>query len=213
MRSHQSGLLDWLFHHPVIDVEYILIHSVSSEPINGQGVANEVSCVALSWNQVGESPNLAWWAPGSTAPTAFTLPPDMLGITLMEVTDSGLIIVALLTQSYQFRPFIARHGDGPRVLEHRVIGLPLFENAGLTNISESGHMLYDGGGGIYGPRWILTPAGPGDVDGDGLVGITDVLLIIAAWGELGDTDPCGPDLNLDGEVGADDLLQVLANWS
>ncbi len=48
-----------------------------------------------------------------------------------------------------------------------------------------------------------------DLDGDGLVGITDFLDLLAQWG----TDPAGPpDLDGDGVVGITDFLDLLANW-
>ncbi|MEE8129117.1 MAG: right-handed parallel beta-helix repeat-containing protein [Vicinamibacterales bacterium] len=48
-----------------------------------------------------------------------------------------------------------------------------------------------------------------DLDGSGLVGTTDLLALLAAWG----SDPGGPpDFNGDGNVGAADLLQLLGNW-
>jgi len=51
---------------------------------------------------------------------------------------------------------------------------------------------------------------PGDLNGDGIVGVDDLLIVIANWG------PCGPDcpadINGDGIVGVDDLLIVIANW-
>ncbi len=55
--------------------------------------------------------------------------------------------------------------------------------------------------------------GPGacaaDLDGDGTVGILDLLGLLAAWG----TDPGGPpDLDGDGLVGIIDLLILLAAW-
>jgi hypothetical protein len=54
----------------------------------------------------------------------------------------------------------------------------------------------------------------GDLDGDGVVGITDLLLLLAAWGPC--PDPCPPsclgDLNADCAVGITDLLILLANW-
>ncbi len=47
-----------------------------------------------------------------------------------------------------------------------------------------------------------------DADGDGEVGFSDVLLILATWGEQG-----GPaDVDGDGEVGFGDVLRVLAEW-
>jgi hypothetical protein len=48
----------------------------------------------------------------------------------------------------------------------------------------------------------------GDLDGDGLVGFGDVLLVLAAWGETdSEADATG-----DGIVDHDDLIQLLASW-
>ena len=49
---------------------------------------------------------------------------------------------------------------------------------------------------------------PGDVDGDGAVGINDFLALLGAWGSIG-----GPaDLDNDGVVGIQDFLLLLGNW-
>jgi len=50
----------------------------------------------------------------------------------------------------------------------------------------------------------------GDVDGDGTVGISDLLAILVAWGPC---DGCPEDLDGDGRVGFTDLVVVLAHWS
>ena len=48
-----------------------------------------------------------------------------------------------------------------------------------------------------------------DLDGDNIVGITDLIALLAAWG----TDPGGPpDFDGDGNVGITDLIELLANW-
>jgi hypothetical protein len=48
----------------------------------------------------------------------------------------------------------------------------------------------------------------GDLDGDGLIGFGDVLLVLSAWGETeSEADATG-----DGVVDHDDLIQVLAAW-
>lgn len=55
-----------------------------------------------------------------------------------------------------------------------------------------------------------TPAAPGDVDGDGIVGVSDVLLVLASWGAC---DGCPADLDGSGAVNVTDLLLVLDNWN
>ena len=49
----------------------------------------------------------------------------------------------------------------------------------------------------------------GDIDGDGVVGIADLLTIIDHWGECSN---CISDLDHDGEVGVNDLLQLVSLW-
>ena len=53
---------------------------------------------------------------------------------------------------------------------------------------------------------------PGDLDGDGLIGITDFLAMLAAWGPCGDCDACIADLDDDCQVGITDLLILLGAW-
>ena len=61
-----------------------------------------------------------------------------------------------------------------------------------------------------------TPVGfPSDLDGDGLVGITDFLALLAAWGPCSDCGmpgACPADLDGDCWVGILDLLILLENW-
>jgi hypothetical protein len=50
---------------------------------------------------------------------------------------------------------------------------------------------------------------PWDIDADGVIGFSDLLVVLATWG----TDPGGPpDFDGDGIVGFDDLLVLLAEW-
>ena len=54
---------------------------------------------------------------------------------------------------------------------------------------------------------------PGDLDGDGAVGILDLLILLADWGPCPDPPgDCPADLDSDGAVGILDLLALLANW-
>ncbi|MHC4320257.1 MAG: WD40/YVTN/BNR-like repeat-containing protein, partial [Planctomycetota bacterium] len=50
---------------------------------------------------------------------------------------------------------------------------------------------------------------PADVDGDGAVGVTDFLQLLAAWGPCPE---CPEDIDGDGTVGVLDFLELLAAW-
>ena len=55
----------------------------------------------------------------------------------------------------------------------------------------------------------LAGACPWDIDGGGGVGITDFLMLLAAWGP----NPGHPaDFDGDGTVGITDFLDLLAHW-
>ncbi len=59
---------------------------------------------------------------------------------------------------------------------------------------------------------FVTPQG--DITGNGVVGINDFLLLLAAWGPcFGPPVACPADLDGDGTVGINDLLTLLAQWS
>ncbi len=57
---------------------------------------------------------------------------------------------------------------------------------------------------------IIDPPVLGDLTGDGIVGIDDLLVVISLWGPC---DGCDADFDNNGDVGIDDLLVVIANWS
>ncbi len=65
--------------------------------------------------------------------------------------------------------------------------------------------------------WIdnqLVPPCPADIDGDDIVNVTDLLLLLAQWGTTDPTkaDITGPDGEPDGIVDVHDLLALLAAW-
>lgn len=52
----------------------------------------------------------------------------------------------------------------------------------------------------------------GDIDLDGMTGLTDLLGVLSAWGDC-PIENCPTDLDDDGATGLPDLLIVLGNWS
>ncbi len=53
---------------------------------------------------------------------------------------------------------------------------------------------------------------PGDIDGDGTVGVNDLLILLSRWGPCKNCDDCRADLDGDCSVGVKDLLILLGNW-
>ncbi len=53
---------------------------------------------------------------------------------------------------------------------------------------------------------------PGDLNGDGVVGVADLLILLANWGPCADCDDCPADLDGNCTVGVSDLLILLVNW-
>lgn len=65
-----------------------------------------------------------------------------------------------------------------------------------------------GGEGIY----ASVPDPPADLDGDGSVGINDLLILLADWGPCCACEACAADLDVDCIVGITDFLILLASW-
>jgi len=57
-----------------------------------------------------------------------------------------------------------------------------------------------------------TPDCPGDLNGDGVVNVSDLLILLGNWGECPGTAECVGDLNDDGVVNVSDLLILLGAW-
>ena len=62
-------------------------------------------------------------------------------------------------------------------------------------------------------KWIVcVDIIPGDLDGDGSVGVKDLLILLGNWGPCADCNDCIADLDDDCTVGVADLLILLGNW-
>ena len=65
---------------------------------------------------------------------------------------------------------------------------------------------------MFRPTMVPLPL-PGDLDGDGVVGVADLLIVILNWGPCpAPPASCPGDATGDGEVGVEDLVEVLMHW-
>ena len=90
-------------------------------------------------------------------------------------------------------------------------------DAGSNGVVETSNVLYCGnslannwGEVIDDGTSVFEPSCPCsvDTDGDGTIGVDDLLRVLSAWGSF---DP-GADVDNDGVIGVDDLLAVIAAW-
>ena len=110
---------------------------------------------------------------------------------------------------------VLRYGAGHNV--HDLVAGD-FNGDGVIDVAMSTEI--DNGTWSYTGVVIITgipdsPQIPGDLDGDGTVGILDLLGLLGAWGPCPAPCPqsCAADLDDDCQVGVTDLLILLANWS
>ena len=162
-------------------------------------------------------------------PMSPALPYDTF-VTMTSLADGMVIICPGFIESTTsmsgmwFSPNLERIaqdiGDGQAGVLIAQITMPVDDP---TDLSYDGTLtlftsLIDGGSlsGIDVPvSFTGSVATPGDLDGDGVVGIGDFLDLLAAWGPC--ADPCPPlcygDIDGDCTVGILDFLILLANWT
>ena len=81
-----------------------------------------------------------------------------------------------------------------------------------VNINEAGQIV--GRGTINGEThaFLLSPVCPGDLDGDGGVGLSDLATLLSNFGTPAGANPEDGDLDGDGDVDLSDLANLLSNF-
>ncbi len=82
---------------------------------------------------------------------------------------------------------------------------------GLSTAIDGEVVVFGGAGGGEG-IYASVPDPDADLDGDGVVGAGDLIILLGDWGSCADCDDCPADLNEDCTVGATDLIILLGNW-
>jgi len=212
IRQQNNGPVDFVLTDGIGGKIDWVIHSVDGAPINAHGVIGKCGPVAMSWNQPFKPPQIAVTQFVDDV-TIYDAPPDTLGVQLLGVSDTGLIWGAWLTPDYQMRPFVASAFTPPQLVDHAIIGYPTLTFSGPIAADADWSLLWSFAGTNFNASLHLTPAGEGDVNGDGTCGTDDLLAVLSAWGPHSPKAACGPDLDLDGSVDIEDVLIVIANWS
>ena len=146
----------------------------------------------------------------------FRFPHEELRDLFMSATVTELRFVALEHMQVNY---VTVAMSGLRKFRRNTLSFP--QDTGMLALRhELGHNFADMGeeydaGGDYSGDWelcdiyICRDACEGDVESDDVVGVEDLLAVIADWGC---SKACEADLTGDGLVTVEDLLVVIANW-
>ena len=95
--------------------------------------------------------------------------------------------------------------------------LSVFHDGGReAALYAAGSFTFAGGVSSQGIAKLVGCAGVvfGDLNGDGMANVTDMLLLLESWGPCPDPPvTCPADLDRDGLIGINDLLLLFANWT
>lgn len=192
----------------------------------GDGVNSEANAVSADGSViVGLSSNVAvrWTESGTEMGELGTLPGGTIYSEASAVSADGSIIVGYATTpGNQSVPFIWDAANGMRNLADVLVNDLGVDLAGWTlhfawGISADGSTIVGTGNSAAGNEaWIATlgaTTDPADLDGDGVVGISDFLTLLANWGPCpAPPAGCPADIDGDGNVGINDMLTLLASW-
>jgi len=149
--------------------------------------------------------------------------PDITGHTAGSEAESGETVVLSATVTGGAGLQFAWSKDGVELVDGPTGHGSSISGANTTSLALTSFTLADAGsysmavsnpcGSDQTGAIIMSMATTPDLDGDGTVGFTDLLLLLGAWGPC--TPPpgaCAADLDADGSVGFTDLLDLLAAW-
>ena len=144
--------------------------------------------------------------------------PPMVFTTAEAINDAGIIVgnslpAADSPDGLRFGPFVYTNDHMTNLNDLLLAADSSWRISNAEDINASGVIV----GTAYTPEdnharaVILTPVEVplGDLNGDFVVGITDFLQLLGAWGLC---DGCLEDLDLDDAVGITDFLILLGNW-
>ena len=77
----------------------------------------------------------------------------------------------------------------------------------VVAMNEDGHLLVKGDA----KHWMLEQTCVADLDNNGFRDVTDILILLGAWGQT-DQDSCGADIDGNGIVDVADLLALIDSW-
>ena len=152
----------------------------------------------VRWSSSSYGSNLALVAPGAYVlrATGYATYSTTSGTSFAVPLVSGTITLMLARNPYltpgQIRSILEQTAD---------------------DLEDPGYDLFTGYGRLNAAAAVAATPLPGDLDGDGSVGGSDLTVVLSGWGICEPDAPCPGDINHDGVVDGVDLSIVLGGWT
>ena len=170
-----------------------------------RAVASEDGRVAFSWSSSTLGPQLARWSDENGFEYA-TLDKNIVGIYAISIRLDGTVACTALTLPfYESIAMMWSNESAPVSLHGQVPDSP--STTSVITMNKDGLLLVKGDA----KHWMLEQTCIADLDNNGFRDVTDILILIGAWGQT-DQGQCGIDLDGSGVVDVSDLLIVVASW-
>ncbi len=122
--------------------------------------------------------------------------------------DSGAAYLFDTTTGHQIAKLLANDGATD---DHFGISVAISSATAIVGANRD-----DDNGNDSGSAYLFDAASPGkcpwDLDDNAVVGVSDLLSLLASWGPCPPKADCPGDFDGNGDVGVSDLLALLANW-
>ncbi len=166
------------------------------------------------------APRYALWPDGVGEPITFAALPSLTPMVVTAINDAGQVAVVGDNDWFGYtRGLVWQEGEFIDLTCSTLdaVGLYVLWPVDMNEAGEVLVLLGDIKGLFILDIVVLRPVvqePDADLDGDGSVGILDLLILLTNWGPCPDPpDPCPADLDGDGTVGIFDLLILITSWS
>ncbi len=200
-----KGFLNCMWYDQVFD-NVIPIYSFPPGTFSLKVTPSISGKVAFSWATSDGLTHLARWSDLNGFEEA-VLHDKVLGISADAMSDDGTVAcTALIHPFYHQEAYVwESESPSPYTVNDTLPNNPITSH--IIEMNDVGDMLVRSGNEYF----LLEPRLAADLNQDGNVNVTDILLLIDAWGES-PVETCSPDINRDGVVNVSDLLILINAW-